>query len=68
MPTNKIHVKKVKGWVILDNKNKVIAIEIQKSKPKRFTVGTWTFYVTGQPCVPVTISYQLPLPTKRIKK
>lgn len=53
--------KKIKAWAILNDKKKVISIEIGRSKPKWFCIGTWQFEVNPNDLVPCEITYRPPL-------
>ena len=49
--------KTVRAWAILNDKNKVIAVEIGRSKPTHFSIGTWGFSTDGNQTVPCTITF-----------
>ncbi len=51
--------KVVKAWAILDDKKKLITIELGRLRPERYCIGTWSFYVSNQSVVPCTITYSL---------
>jgi len=68
MNKSKSKVKRVKGWAIVDNKNKLIAFEKGKAKPKRFTIGTWQFFIddwSSTKALPCIIEYKLPTQSKK---
>jgi hypothetical protein len=58
---------KVKAWAIT-RKNKIIAIEFGKSKPTRYTIGTWQFFIedwNSVNAIPCKITYQVPSSVKK---
>jgi len=63
----KLNQKKIvkKAWAVLNEKNKIIAVELTSSRPKRFTIGTWLFFTDNSNCVPVEISYSIPIKAKK---
>lgn len=60
MPKNKVvKGKKVRGWAVLNRKRgRVLYVEIGRSRPEWFQIGTWTFQVGSHPVVPCEITYK----------
>lgn len=53
--------KKVKAWAII-KKGKIMSVEMSTTKPTRFTVGTWLFFIepdTDVKAVPCEITYKI---------
>ena len=59
-PRPKKITRKVRAWAILMKDNKIASIELCKAKPKRYTIGTWLFYVYPEDkVIPIEIIYKV---------
>ena len=41
-------IRKIRAWAIMDERGKVMSIELGREEPKTFTIGTWMFYVQNK--------------------